>query len=228
MHHTSLGPSIPITEEFVKQELASLGPDASHDWWHIHRVRKLAIALARQEELQDASIHLVEVAALLHDVQDWKYSRSESASRAAVKEFLESQQVNEPQKTQILDIIAGVGFKDELGRPGSQHISPELACVQDADRLDAIGAIGIARCFTYGGYFKRVLHDPDIAPRTRLDKQQYTDKSFQQTTINHFHEKLLKLKGMMKTEAGKRMAQHRHLVMEQFLQDFYSEWDANA
>ncbi|CAL5229842.1 g13251 [Coccomyxa viridis] len=222
------GLDIQITEDFVKQELARLGPDASHDWWHVYRVRNLAKSLARQEGLTGKSVHLVEVAALLHDVQDWKYSHSENASRASVQAFLEAQGVSREQKDQILNIIAGVGFKDELGSKGKGETSPELACVQDADRLDAVGAIGIARCFTYGGYFKRVLHDPAVAPRSGLTKQQYTDKSVQQTTINHFHEKLLKLKDMMKTGAGRRMAEHRHDVMEQFLDEFHREWDAEA
>ncbi|CAL8469213.1 g8754 [Coccomyxa elongata] len=201
-----------------------MGPDASHDWWHIERVRNLALSLADQENLEAASREIVEHAALLHDVADWKYSGSEDTSHGAVKAFLQSQGVEQGKMAAILAIIAGIGFKDELAN-GCKDISKELAVVQDADRLDAIGAVGIARCFTFGGRFNRVLHDPSVKPRDSLTKQAYMDKTFQQTTINHFHEKLLKLKDMMKTESGKRMAQHRHRVMEEFVTEFYREWD---
>ncbi|BDA45043.1 Uncharacterized protein YpgQ [Coccomyxa sp. Obi] len=215
---------VTATESFVRDELSKLGPDASHDWWHIERVRNLALSLADQENIGAASREIIEHAALLHDVADWKYSGSEDASKNAVQAFLQSQGVEQGKMAAILAIIAGIGFKDELAN-GSKDISKELAVVQDADRLDAIGAVGIARCFTFGGRFNRVLHDPSVKPRDRLTKQAYMDKTFQQTTINHFHEKLLKLKDMMKTESGKQMAQHRHRVMEEFVTEFYREWD---
>ncbi|KAB2047690.1 hypothetical protein ES319_A13G064900v1 [Gossypium barbadense] len=120
-----------------------------------------------------------------------------------------------------------MGFKDELAGVGNQEFTPEFGVVQDADRLDAIGAIGIARCFTFGGNRNSVLHDPAIQPRLDLSKEQYMKKE-EQTTVNHFHEKLLKLKDSMKTKAGLRRAEKRHKVMEEFLKQFYAEWDGKA
>ncbi|KAJ6419601.1 hypothetical protein OIU84_029669 [Salix udensis] len=119
------------------------------------------------------------------------------------------------------------GFKEELAGHANGEFSPEFGVVQDADRLDAIGAVGIARCFTFGGSRHRVLHDPAIPPRPDLSKEQYMKKE-EQTTVNHFHEKLLKLKDLMKTKAGQRRAERRHKFMEEFLKEFYEEWDGRA
>ncbi|KAK9803661.1 hypothetical protein WJX72_009151 [[Myrmecia] bisecta] len=220
MSHSELATQ---AERFVKQELST--HDGSHDWWHVDRVRKLALELAREEGLSDDQKRTVEIAALLHDVRDWKYSGSETAGKDAVQEFLDAQGVEADLAQQILQIIAGVGFKDELARAPRQ-VSPELAVVQDADRLDAIGAIGIARCFTFGGRFNRMLHDPAVPPRVGLTKQQYTNRTVEQTTINHFYEKLLTLKGKMKTASGRRRAEQRHAFMEAFLKQFDAEWVA--
>ncbi|KAG7597353.1 HD domain [Arabidopsis suecica] len=237
-------------EELV--EKAMKGNDASHDSWHVWRVRDLALSIAREEGLSSNSdsMEIVELAALLHDIGDYKYIRDPSEEKL-VENFLDEEGIEETKKTKILMIINGMGFKDELAGVALCESLPEFGVVQDADRLDAIGAIGIARCFTFGGSRNRVLHDPEIKPRTELTKEQYIKKE-DQTTINHFHEKLLKLKKLMKTEvsltatlldtenlfrfeceiekyqAGRRRAEKRHKFMEEYLKEFYEEWEGST
>ena len=187
-------------EDFVKKELA--GVDGSHDWWHIHRVRNLALKLASMEGISEPTkLEVIELAALLHDVKDWKYSGSDHAGVTAVEEFLQSINYSPEHTKTILFVISNIGFKEVLSKKMKPAITPELGIVQDADRIDAIGAIGIARCFTFGGSKHRVLHDPTIAPRTELSKESYMKEKG--TTINHFHEKLLLLKDKMKTKSGR-------------------------
>ncbi|CAL5354442.1 uncharacterized protein LOC114294574 isoform X2 [Camellia sinensis] len=202
--------------------------DASHDASHVFRVRDLALSLALEEGLSSSpdSMEIVELAALLHDIGDYKYMRDPSEEKI-VEEFLEAENVEGSKKIKILSIIKGMGFKDEIGGQVDSKHSIEFGVVQDADRLDAIGAIGIARCFTFGGSRSSVLHDPSIQPRSDLSKEQYIKKD-KQTTVNHFHEKLLKLKDLMKTKAGQRRAEKRHKFMEDFLKEFYDEWDGRA
>ncbi|KAG8375038.1 hypothetical protein BUALT_Bualt10G0058100 [Buddleja alternifolia] len=204
------------------------GNDASHDSAHAFRVRDLALSLAREEGLSASphSMLIVELAALLHDIGDYKYMR-DSSEGMIVEDFLVKEGVDASVKTRILSIIKGMGFKEEIGGLGGINHYPEFGVVQDADRLDAIGAIGIARCFTFGGSRNRVLHDPNIKPRSELSKEKYMNKD-EQTTVNHFHEKLLKLKELMKTKAGQRRAERRHKFMEEFLEEFYEEWDGRA
>ncbi|KAL6762133.1 hypothetical protein V8C86DRAFT_2525419 [Haematococcus lacustris] len=233
------------TEDFVQCALAS--HDSSHDIWHIRRVRANAKMLAEAEGLTADATRLVELCALLHDVHDWKYSGDASATQTSVKAFLEQQAAPPALIAKVLTIIGSVGFKDELrsstvstasaaqevasGQAPAAHSEPgaglsiEAAVLQDADRLDAIGAVGIARCFTFGGHFSRTLHDPDVPPRTNLTKEQYMAESARATTINHFYEKLLKLSAMMKTAAGRRAAQQRHDFMLQYLEQFHAEWE---
>ncbi|EXB55173.1 Uncharacterized protein ypgQ [Morus notabilis] len=213
-------------EELVEE--AMKGNDASHDAAHVWRVRDLALSLARDEGLSSnpQSMEIVELAALLHDIGDYKYVRDPSEERI-VENFLEEEGIEEEKKTKILGIIKGMGFKDELAGRANGETSLEFRVVQDADRLDAIGAIGIARCFTFGGSRNRLLHDPNIQPRSDLSKEQYMEKD-EQTTVNHFHEKLLKLKDMMKTKAGRSRADRRHKFMEEFLKEFYEEWEGKA
>ncbi|XP_065867214.1 uncharacterized protein [Euphorbia lathyris] len=168
----------------------------------------------------------VELAALLHDIDDYKYLRDPSEEKI-VENFLEEEGVDDIKKAKILAIIKGMGFKDEIAGVANGGFSPEFGVVQDADRLDAIGAIGIARCFTFGGSRNRVLHDPAILRRSDISKEQYMKKE-EQTTVNHFHEKLLKLKDLMKTKAGRNRAERRHRFMEEYLKELYEEWDGRA
>ncbi|KAL9423293.1 hypothetical protein AB3S75_035394 [Citrus x aurantiifolia] len=213
-------------EKLVERSMK--GNDASHDASHVWRVRDLALSLAREEGLASNpdSMEIVELAALLHDIGDYKYLRDPSEEKI-VENFLEDEGLEESKKMRILNIIKKMGFKDEIAGRANAEFSPEFGVVQDADRLDAIGAIGIARCFTFGGSRNRVLHDPAIKPRSDVSKEQYMKKG-EQTTVNHFHEKLLKLKDLMKTEAGRRRAEKRHKFMEEFLMEFYEEWDGKA
>lgn len=170
----------------------------------------------------------VELAALLHDVGDYKYTKNNVEDMSVVEMFLEEVGLEEGQKDEIVSIIKGMGFKNEVSKKSIVDPTLEFAIVQDADRLDAIGAIGIARCFTYGGSKNSALHDPRILPRDNLSKEKYMSKEEKQTSINHFHEKLFKLKDMMKTEAGKRRAEKRHKFMEDFVAEFYEEWSGRA
>ncbi|KAH6783340.1 Metal-dependent phosphohydrolase [Perilla frutescens var. hirtella] len=213
-------------EELMKS--AMKGNDASHDAAHSFRVRDLALSLATEEGFSASpdSMLIVELAALLHDVGDYKYIRDPSEGEI-VENFLVKEGVDENMKTSILSIIKGMGFKEEISGLTGSTCCPEFGVVQDADRLDAIGAIGIARCFTFGGSRNRALHDPQIKPRSDLSKEKYMNKD-EQTTVNHFHEKLLKLKELMKTKAGQRRAERRHKFMEEFLEEFYEEWDGRA
>lgn len=212
---------IAVAESFVKQELQ--GNDSSHNYSHICRVRKLAKKLAIKENVSAQNQQMTDLSALLHDVDGWKYSKDDNGIDSfKTKKFLESQQLNPSTIDTVLNIIKFVGFKDSIGKTEGNAVSIEAKIVQDADRLDAMGAIGIARCFTFGGSRNRVLHNPAILPRTDLTKESYVGTS---TTINHFYEKLLLLKDLMKTESGKKMAEQCHHFMESFLQEFEDEWD---
>lgn len=204
------------------------GNDASHDAAHVFRVRDIALSLAHDEGLSSSpdSLLIIELAALLHDIGDYKYVRDPSEEKI-VEEFLANEGIEESKSTKILSIIKKMGFKEELSGLAVDSYSLEFGVVQDADRLDAIGAIGIARCFTFGGSRNRVLHDPNVKPRSDLSKGQYMKKD-EQTTVNHFHEKLLKLKDLMKTKAGRKRAERRHKFMEEFLEEFYEEWVGKA
>ena len=208
---------IQITTGFVKSTLSD--SEAGHDWWHIHRVHNLAKHIS---ETEDADLFIVELGALLHDIADSKFYRGDEAvGPEMARGFLASLDVQEDVITHIQKIISHISFK------GGNHIqgfrSKELDVIQDADRLDAMGAIGIARTFNYGGYRNRELYNPDIKPDLSMTIEEY--KKSKAPTINHFYEKLLLLKDRMNTSTGKEMAQHRHKFMEQFLDEFYREWD---
>ena len=212
-------PLILATKNFVRQELANA--EGGHDWFHIERVYKNALLIAEDE---DVNLEIVALGALLHDIADAKfYQGDETVGPQKAQQFLQQQNVEQTTIEQVIKIIEHISFKG--GNFQQQFHSKELAIVQDADRLDALGAIGIARTFNYGGFKNRKLYDPAIAPKLNMTKEEY--KKGDNPTINHFYEKLLLLKDRMNTQKGKQIAQERHLFMEKFLEQFYAEWDAN-
>jgi len=202
---------------FVKQKLENA--EAGHDWFHIERVYKNAL-LITQDEVCD--IQIVKLGVLLHDIADSKFNGGdETVGPKVARAFLESQKVSEEIIVHVVNIIENISFKG--GNFEKKFNSIELEIVQDADRLDAIGAIGIARTFNYGGFKNRQLYNPEIAPKLKMSKEEY--KKSEAPTINHFYEKLLLLKDKMNTKTGKQLAQERHKFMELFLSQFYAEWD---
>ncbi len=210
---------ISETVVFVKNQLKNA--EAGHDWFHIERVWKTARKLAEKEK---ANMQVVELAALLHDIADPKFHNGDEtlASRIA-GDFLSKNGVDGNVKAEVLLIIENMSFKNRKEAPKNPSI--EFQVVQDADRLDAIGAIGIARAFTFGGFKNNILHNPEIPPKPAMSKEEY--KKSDGTTVNHFYEKLLLLKDMMNTETARKTAEHRHLYMENFLKEFGREWDAD-
>lgn len=207
--------TIDKTIEFVKQTLA--GAEAGHDWFHIERVYKNAIAINAVEKADDL---IVSLAALLHDIADAKFNNGdEEIGPKIAGDFLKTLDLDIQTIHHVQQIIRNLSYKSSLGT--ITFHSKELDVVQDADRLDAIGAIGIARAFTYGGYKNRVLYDPEIKPQLNMTKEEY--KNSAAPTINHFYEKLLLLKDLMTTAAGKKLAEQRHDFMLAFLVQFYTE-----
>ncbi len=210
---------IKNTEAFVKNALKNA--EGGHDWFHIFRVWNNAKLIAKNENVDE---FVVELGALLHDIADSKFHEGdETIGPKIAREFLESQQVDESIIIHIENIISNISFKG--GNFEQKFNSPELEVIQDADRLDAIGAVGIARTFNYGGFKNRPLYNPEIAPDLNQTKEAY--KNSEAPTINHFYEKLLLLKDRMNTETGKQIAEERHSYMEQFLTQFYNEWEGN-
>ena len=209
---------IEATVTYVKETLS--GAEGGHDWWHIYRVWNNAKLIASGES--DVNLFIIELASLLHDIADSKFNNGdeEIGPRTACK-FLESLSVDITIVEHVENIVRHISFKGSL--ECQTWTSPELGVVQDADRLDAIGAIGIARAFNYGGHFGRPLYDPTVPPNTNMTKDEY--KKSVAPTLNHFYEKLLLLKDLMNTPTGKKIAQERHLYMEQFLEQFYAEWN---
>lgn len=203
------------TEQFVKQILKD--DSSGHDWWHIHRVRTIAVQIGQKER---ADLIQIELAALLHDIADEKLNETEEAGIEKVKNWLE--EINLPTETSlnIIEIITGMSFKGG-NRPPLKTIEGKI--VQDADRLDAIGAIGIARTFAYAGAHGDLMYDPELPYRETMTKEQY--RNGKSTAINHFYEKLLKLSSTLNTEAAKILAKERHEFMEAFLTQFYKEWN---
>ncbi len=205
----------------VESEVQRLltGAEVGHDWWHIRCVLQNARAIAKEE---GADIFVVELAALLHDVSDYKFNGGDDAASARIaRALLAPFGVSEKDIAHVEDIINTISYKGSGVADDMQTL--EGKCVQDADRLEALGARGIARAFTYGGYAGREMHNPDIKPLLHASKDEYMKAKG--TTINHFYEKLMLLKERMKTKAGKRMAEGRHIYMEEFLQQFHDEWD---
>lgn len=209
--------TIENTVEFVKEKLE--GAEAGHDWFHIERVWKLSKKIA---ETEDCDPTVVELSALLHDIADPKFHNGDETIAPRIsREFLEKQSVPNETIEKVLFIIENISFKNRSQAPANPSI--ELKIVQDADRIDAIGAIGIARTFNFGGFKNNPMYDPNLQPDLHMSKEEY--KKSNGTTINHFYEKLLLLKDMMNTEHGKKMAQERHDYMLNFLDQFYKEWN---
>lgn len=208
---------IENTIAFVKESLKNA--EGGHDWFHIERVYKNALRIAEDETVD---LHVVALGALLHDIADSKFHKGdETVGPRFAKTFLETQDVDEFVMTHVIKIIENISFKG--GNTIKAFHSKELDIVQDADRLDALGAIGIARTFNYGGFKNRAIYNPEIAPQLSMTAAQY--KASTAPTINHFYEKLLLLKDRMNTETGKKLAQERHQFMETFLEQFYKEWN---
>lgn len=208
---------IAQTIDFVKKELS--GAEAGHDWFHTERVWKTAIFICEKEK---ADTFIVELAALLHDIADAKFHNGdEEIGPQKAGKFLQDIGVDAAIIAHVQQIIRTMSFKASLSEVG--FISKEKEIVQDADRLDAIGAIGIARTFNYGGFKNRLLYDPEVKPRLNQTKGEY--KNSTAPTINHFYEKLLLLKDKMNTETGKKIAAERHQFMLNFLEQFYKEWN---
>jgi len=208
------------TIAFVKETLKNA--EGGHDWFHIQRVLKNARLIAKNEDVDD---FVVSLGALLHDIADSKFHNGDEAIGPKVaEEFLKSQHVDITVIEHVVQIINNISFKG--GKVARTFSSLALDVVQDADRLDAIGAIGIARTFNYGGFKNNAIYNPDVLPELNMSKAEY--KKGNGTTVNHFYEKLLLLKDKMNTETGKQLAQQRHKYMEGFLEQFYGEWNGEC
>lgn len=208
---------IETTINFVKQTLANA--EGGHDWFHIERVYNNALHINKEEGANDL---IVALGALLHDIADYKFHNgNEKVGPAIARKFLSQLELEEEIITHVEKIIENISFKG--GNIYTEFHSLELDVIQDADRLDALGAIGIARTFNYGGYRGRALYDPGIKPNLQMSKEEY--KNSTAPTINHFYEKLLLLKNRMNTVTGRKMAEERHAFMEDFLSRFYAEWN---
>lgn len=211
---------IAKTIAFVQETLANA--EGGHDWFHIERVYKNSLLISKEETVDE---FIVSLGALLHDIADAKFHNGdETIGPKVARNFLESIAVAEDAIVHVEQIITNISFKG--GNFDQQFTSPELDVIQDADRLDAIGAIGVARCFNYGGFKNRKLHDPAIKPNLNMTKEEY--KKSTTPTINHFYEKLLLLKDKMNTKTGKKIAEQRHAYMEQFLAQFFAEWNGEV
>ncbi|NJB36598.1 HD domain-containing protein [Croceivirga sp. JEA036] len=209
---------IEETIAFVKETLQ--GAEGGHDWFHIQRVFRNTIRIARDENV---NILVASLGALLHDIADAKFhDGDETVGPKMASAFLASLAVEQDVIDHVVKIIEHISFKNSL-EDGPTFTSPELLVVQDADRLDAIGAIGIARTFNYGGFKNRELYNPAIPPNLNMSKETY--KKSTAPTINHFYEKLLLLKDKMNTKTGKALAEERHAFMLSFLEQFYAEWN---
>ncbi|MCM3704857.1 MULTISPECIES: HD domain-containing protein [Cytobacillus] len=210
---------IHITEKFVRD---TLGDDSTgHDWHHIERVRKNALYIAEKEQKGDP--FLIEMAALLHDISDVKLNITVEAGDRKLSDFLKELGITDDASSSIKEIIDAVSFK---GGHNTRILSAEAQIVQDADRLDAIGAVGIARAFAYGGKKGQLIYDPVLEIRNEMTEDEY--RNGRSSSINHFYEKLLKLKDLMNTDTAMELAEERHELMERFLHQFFKEWNGQA
>ena len=215
------------SEEIIKNTIAFVqetlkDAEGGHDWFHILRVLNNSKLIAATEEVD---LLTVELGALLHDIADSKFHNGdETVGPKVARAFLSTQNLDEEVIVHVINIIENISFKG--GNIRQSFHSKELAVVQDADRLDALGAIGIARAFNYGGFKGRALYNPEIEPNLKMSKEEY--KASSAPTINHFYEKLLLLKDLMNTESGRAIAEQRHKYMQGFLEQFYAEWNGKA
>ncbi len=210
---------ISKTIQYVQETLENA--EGGHDWWHIYRVWKNAKHIAKTENV---NLLIVELGALLHDIADSKFNNGdENIGPQKAKVFLQSTHIDDDTINHVVQIIKNISYKG--GKVARTFSSKELDVVQDADRLDAIGAIGIARAFSYGGFKNRAIYNPNIKPNLNMTKAEY--KNSTAPTINHFYEKLLLLKDLMNTKTGKQLAQKRHRFMQTYLNQFYAEWEGN-
>ncbi len=208
------------TAEYIKTRLN--GEGSGHDWWHVYRVWKTALHISQYEQVD---IFVVELAALLHDIADWKFhDGNDEVGPQMARTWLEKLSVDEAVIAHVCRIIQDISYKGAGVNTAMNSIEGKV--VQDADRLDALGAVGIARTFAYGGSKGREMYNPGINPVLHQSFEQY--KNSQSPTLNHFYEKLLLLKDLMNTSTAKNMAEKRHQVMEDFLNEFYQEWDGKA
>lgn len=206
------------TKDYVEQKFKDEG--SGHDWWHMYRVWKLAKHIAASEP--GVNTFIVEISALLHDIADWKFHDGDmEAGPKAAREWLASLAVEEDVILRVEDIIRNVSFKGADVRQNMNSKDGQI--VSDADKLDAIGAIGIARTFAYGGSHDTPVYDPSIKPTQHSSFEDY--KNSKSHTINHFYEKLLLLKDKLYTKTARKIAEHRHQFMEQYLNEFYKEWE---
>ena len=210
---------ISNTIVFVKEELKNA--EGGHDWFHVERVYRNTLLISKEEKVDT---FVVSLAALLHDIADPKFfNGDETLGPKKAQNFLKKQRVDNEIIKHVINIIRYISFKNSFDKKRNKFTSKELEVVQDADRLDAIGAIGIARCFNYGGFKSRALYNPEISPNLDMSKEEY--KNSNAPTINHFYEKLLLLKDKMNTSSGKKIALSRHDFMVEYLNQFYSEWN---
>ncbi|MFN0224610.1 MULTISPECIES: HD domain-containing protein [Paenibacillus] len=205
-------------EKLVREQLG--GDSSGHDWWHVFRVARTAKRIAAVE---GADAYLCELAALLHDLADEKLVEDKEAGQRRIEVWLEETGVEAEHTAHVMEIIRTVSYS---GGHGAPMRTLEGRIVQDADRLDALGAIGIGRTFAYGGWKGRLMHDPEQAPRDAMSLEEYRGSGG--TAIHHFYEKLLKLKDLMNTDTGKALAVERHRYMEGFLKQFYKEWEGDS
>jgi uncharacterized protein len=208
------------TQEFIRKKFE--GEGSGHDWWHIYRVWKNSITIGEQE---CANMYVVQLGTLLHDIADYKFHDGDfTAGPRAAREYLKGLGVDEETINDVCDIVENISFKGAGAEKPMKTLEGKV--VRDADRLDAIGAIGIARCFAYGGHKGNPIHLPEVRPELHQTAEEYVTR--QSSQINHFYEKLLLLKDLMLTEAGRKMAEGRHKYIEQYLKQFQDEWEGLA
>ena len=219
MNKTSI---IKQTADYVKKTLEEEW--SGHDWWHVYRVWQTAKTIGAKEK---ADMFIVELAAILHDISDWKFSRGDDKAGAKkARKWLEKIKVDKKVIDEVTYIVENISYKGGTNKVKMRSIEGKI--VQDADRLDAMGAIGVARAFAFGGNTNAKMHDPDIKPMTFRDFEDFKKSMKVNTVINHFYEKLLLIKNLMNTKTAKEIAKGRHRYLEEFLDKFLNEWEGRS